>query len=78
VLRNNYTPRAALDRAYDEALTETYADILLKTTIPPRAVIRLASGAQQSVFTYRGSDSAAVREVFLKLVEELLVLDGGV
>jgi chromosome partitioning protein len=78
VLRNNYTPRAALDRVYDEALTETYADILLKTIIPPRAVIRLASGAQQSVFTYRGSDSAAVREVFLKLVEELLILDGGV
>lgn len=77
VLRNNYTPRAALDYAYDQALAETFAERLLKTVIPPRAVVRLASGAQQSIFTYRGSDAAAVREAFLHLAEELLVLDGG-
>lgn len=76
VLRNNYAPRAALDRAYDQALAEGYADVLLQTVIPPRALIRLASGAQQSVFSYRGSDDAAVREAFLKLTEELLILDG--
>ena len=76
VLRNNYAPRATLDRAYDQALAEGYADVLLQTIIPPRALIRLASGAQQSVFTYRGSDDIAVREAFLKLTEELLILDG--
>lgn len=76
VLRNNYAPRAALDRAYDQALAEGYASVLLQTIIPPRALIRLASGAQQSVFTYRGPDDTAVREAFLKVTEELLVLDG--
>jgi chromosome partitioning protein len=76
VLRNNYAPRATLDRAYDQALAEGYADVLLQTIIPPRALIRLASGAQQSIFTYRGSDDVAVREAFLKLTEELLILDG--
>lgn len=76
VLRNNYAPRATLDRIYDQALSEGYADVLLKTIIPPRALIRLASGAQQSVFAYRGSDDVAVREAFLKLAEELLILDG--
>ena len=38
--------------------------------------IRLASGAQQSVFLYRGADDTAVREAFLTITEELLVLDG--
>jgi cellulose biosynthesis protein BcsQ len=76
VLRNNYAPRATLDRIYDQALAEGYAEVLLKTIIPPRALIRLASGAQQSIFTYRGSDDAAVREAFLKFAEELLILDG--
>lgn len=78
VLRNNYTSRAALDRAYDQALAEGYADVLLQTIIPPRALIRLASGAQQSIFAYRGPDDSAVRDAFLKLAEELLVLDGGI
>lgn len=76
VLRNNYTPRAALDRVYDQALGEGYSPALLQTIIPPRAIIRLASGAQQSVFSYRGPDDTAVREAFLKVTEELLVLDG--
>jgi chromosome partitioning protein len=77
VLRNNYAPRAALDRIYDQALSEAYADVLLRTIIPARALIRLASGAQKSIFTYRGPDDTAVRETFLKLAEELLLLDGG-
>jgi chromosome partitioning protein len=76
VLRNNYAPRATLDRAYDQALTEVYADNLLTTVIPSRAIIRLASGAQQSVFQFHGPDEAAVRGVFLSLAEELLTLDG--
>jgi len=76
VLRNNYAPRATLDRVYDQALAEGYAPVLLQTIIPPRAIIRLASGAQQSVFLYRGTDDAAVREAFLGITEELLVLDG--
>lgn len=78
VLRNNYTPRATLDHAYDQALSEAYTDVLLQTIIPARALLRLASGAQQSVFSYRGPDDTAVREAFLRLTEELLLLDGGV
>ncbi|PDW01920.1 ParA family protein [Candidatus Viridilinea mediisalina] len=76
VLRNNYSPRATLDHAYDQALSEVYADALLKTTIPSRALIRLASGSQQSVFRFHGPDEHAVRGVFLALAEELLTLDG--
>jgi chromosome partitioning protein len=76
VLRNNYAPRAALDKIYDDGLSEAYASMLLKTNIPSRAIIRLASGAQQSIFAFRGPDESAVREIFLGLVEELLDLDG--
>jgi chromosome partitioning protein len=76
ILRNNYTPRASLDYAYDQALAEVYADALLATVIPSRALIRLASGAQQSVFQFHGPDETAVRSVFLSLAEELLNLDG--
>lgn len=76
VLRNNYVPRAALDRVYDAALADGYASVLLRTIIPPRSTIRLASGAQQSVFLYRGADDTAVREAFLTITEELLLLDG--
>ncbi|MBX0328347.1 ParA family protein [Oscillochloris sp. ZM17-4] len=76
VLRNNYAPRASLDRIYDEGLAKSYGPMLLQTIIPSRAQIRLASGAQQSVFAYRGPDDIAVRELFLTLVEELLDLDG--
>lgn len=76
VLRNNYTPRASLDHAYDQALAELYADTLLKTVIPSRAMIRLASGAQRSVFQFHGPDESAVRSIFLSLAEELLTLDG--
>lgn len=76
VLRNNYTPRAALDRVYEDGMTEAYGPMLLRTTIPSRALIRLASGSQQSIFAYRGPDDVAVRELFLTLVEELLNLDG--
>jgi chromosome partitioning protein len=78
VLRNNYAPRASLDRAYDQALSEVYAGALLRTTIPSRAIIRLASGAQQSVFTFHGPDEGAVRGIFLSLAEELLTLDGAI
>jgi chromosome partitioning protein len=76
VLRNNYAPRASLDHAYDQALAEVYADSLLTSVIPSRALIRLASGAQQSVFQFHGPDEAAVRSTFLSLAEELLTLDG--
>jgi chromosome partitioning protein len=76
VLRNNYTPRAALDKVYDDGLSEAYAGSLLQTVIPSRALIRLCSGARQSVFAFRGPDDTAVREIFLALVEELLNLDG--
>lgn len=76
VLRNNYAPRASLDHAYDQALVEVYADSLLSATIPSRALIRLASGAQQSVFQFHGPDEAMVRSTFLSLAEELLNLDG--
>jgi chromosome partitioning protein len=75
VLRNNYAPRASLDYAYEQALTELYADTLLQTIIPSRALIRLASGAQQSVFQFHGPDERAVRSLFLTLAEELLTLD---
>lgn len=77
VLRNNYAPRATLDRVYDDGLVQAYGPMLLRTIIPSRALIRLASGAQQSVFSYRGPDDLAVREQFLTLVEELLTLDGS-
>lgn len=76
VLRNNYVSRASLDRAYDQALAEVYADALLTTMIPSRATIRLSSGAQQSVFAFHGPDEVAVRTTFLSLAEELLTLDG--
>jgi chromosome partitioning protein len=76
VLRNNYTPRAALDKVYDDGLSEAYASMLLQTVIPSRALIRLASGARQSIFAFRGPDESSVREIFLRLVEELLNLDG--
>jgi chromosome partitioning protein len=76
VLRNNYAPRASLDHAYDQALAEVYADALLATVIPSRALIRLASGAQQSIFQFHGPDETAVRSTFLALAEELLTLDG--
>ncbi|NTW02922.1 MAG: ParA family protein [Oscillochloris sp.] len=76
VLRNNYTPRATLDHVYDQALAEIYAGALLQTIIPSRAIIRLASGAQQSVFQFRGPDESAVRSIFLSLAEELLTHDG--
>jgi chromosome partitioning protein len=75
-LRNNYAPRAALDKVYDDGLSEAYASMLLHTVIPSRALIRLASGAQQSIFAFRGPDETGVREIFLSLVEELLDLDG--
>ncbi|MBP1468795.1 ParA family protein [Candidatus Chloroploca sp. M-50] len=77
VLRNNYTLRANLDFAYDEALGSVYAATLLKTIIPSRALIRLASGAQQSVFAFHGPEESAVRSIFLSLAEELLTLDGA-
>jgi chromosome partitioning protein len=76
VLRNNYAPRAALDKLYDDGLSESYASMLLHTVIPSRALIRLASGARQSIFAFRGPDDSGVREIFLRLVEELLDLDG--
>ncbi len=76
VLRNNYAPRASLDHAYDQALAEVYADELLETVIPSRALIRLASGAQQSIFQFHGPDEVFVRNTFLLLAEELLNLDG--
>jgi chromosome partitioning protein len=76
VLRNNYAPRATLDHAYDQALSEVYHDQLLQTIIPSRALIRLASGAQQSIFRFSGPDEVAVRSAFLALCEELLSLDG--
>lgn len=77
VLRNNYAPRASLDHVYDQALAEVYADALLQTVIPSRAIIRLASGAQQSIFQFHGPDEIAVRGTFLSLAEELITLDGG-
>lgn len=76
VLRNNYAPRAALDKIYDDGLSEAYAGALLQTVIPSRAIIRLASGGRQSIFAFRGPDDSAVREIFLSLAEELLDLDG--
>lgn len=76
VLRNNYAPRANLDYVYDQALADVYADALLQTIIPSRAIIRLASGTQQSIFQFHGPDEGAVRSLFLTLAEELLTLDG--
>lgn len=76
ILRNRYAVRGAVDQAYDAALREEYAGLLLQTTLPVRAALRHAAGVQQSVFRYSSNDSSEVRALFVDLVDELLRLDG--
>lgn len=76
VLRNKYMPRSGADRVYDELLRSDYADLLLQTIVPVRAALRDSSAARQSVFRYAGSDAGDVRNLFLQIVEELVLLDG--
>jgi cellulose biosynthesis protein BcsQ len=77
IIRNRYAPRSAGDQIYDQLLREAYRTQLLKTIIPVRAALRDSAGLQQSIFRYNGPDANEVRNVFLDLVEELIVLDGA-
>jgi chromosome partitioning protein len=77
LVRNRYAPRSAGDMIYDRTLREHYGKLLMQTVIPTRAALRDATGLQQSVFTYTGSDASEVRNLFLNLVEELITLDGA-
>src|SRR6476619_7406555 len=77
IVRNRYAPRSAGDQIYDQLLREAYRTQLLKTIIPVRAALRDSAGLQQSIFRYNGPDANEVRNVFLDLVEELIVLDGA-
>jgi chromosome partitioning protein len=76
VVRNKYIQRSAGDVAYNQMLRDLYGPQLMATTIPVRAALRDAAGLQQSVFRYSSGDTNEVRNLFLDLVEELIVLDG--
>ncbi len=75
ILRNRYALRGAIDHAYDQALCDEYAPLLLQTIIPVRAALRHAAGVQQSVFRYTSADAGEVRGLFVELVDELMRLD---
>lgn len=80
LIRNRYRTTSDNERGYDEFLADpqTLAAldcVLLQTVIPDRAAVRQAASNRQSVFQLP-RDGSKIRDIFLRVAEELLVMDG--
>ena len=76
LVRNKYATRSNADKILDQMLRSDYGEQLLQTILPVRAALRYSALMQQSVFNYSGPDASEVRNLFIQLVDELVVLDG--
>ena len=76
IVRNKYAPRSNADRVFDKLLHDYHAEQMTQAVFPIRAALRDSAALQQSVFRYMGTDAQEVRTQFLRLIEELMSLDG--